>query len=53
MYNQTQLNLIIGSIYGILGEWIILSPLYIFIISIVQYNWKEDCTYYMKRLFFF
>ena len=53
MYNQTQLNWIIGSIYGILGEWIILSPLYIFIISIVQYKWKEDWTYYMKRLFFF
>ena len=53
MYQKTQLNWIIGSIYGILAEWIILCPIYIFIISIVQYKWKEDWTYYMKRLFFF
>ena len=52
-YKQTQINWILGSIYSLLIEWIILTPINILIISIIQFNEKIDWTHYMKRLFLF
>ena len=52
-YKQTQINWILGSIYSLLIEWIILAPINILIISIIQFNEKIDWTHYMKRLFLF
>jgi hypothetical protein len=52
-YKQTQINWILGSIYSLLIEWIILAPINILIISVIQSKDNTDWTHYMKRLFLF
>ncbi len=52
-YKQTQINWILGSIYSLLIEWIILAPINILIISVIQFKENIDWTHYMKRLFLF
>ena len=53
IYRKTQFNWFIGGIWCLLIEWIILSPLYILIISLVQKLNAEEIAYYMKNLFIF
>ena len=53
IYRKTQLNWFIGGIWSLLFEWIILTPLYILLISYVQKLDSEEIAYYMKALFVF
>ena len=55
LYKNTQINWIIGGIWSLLIEWVILAPLYIFIISIVEKRGRSQkvSSYYMKKLFLF
>ena len=53
IYRKTQINWFLGGIYCLIFEWVILSNLYIAIISFVQKKEKEDVVHYMKVLFCF
>ncbi len=53
LYRKTQINWFLGGIYCLIFEWVILSNLYIAIISFVQQKEKEDVVHYMKVLFCF
>ena len=55
LYKHTQINWIIGGIWSLLIEWVILSPLYILIISIIEKKGRSQkvSSYYMKKLFLF
>ena len=56
VYIQTQRNWFFSGIWSLFWNWVVLAPIYIIIISFVEYN-KQDLNdstvYYMKRLFFF
>ena len=56
VYIQTQRNWFFSGIWALFWNWVVFSPIYIFIISLVEYN-KQDLNdptiYYLKRLFFF
>ena len=53
IYRKTQLNWLIGGIWSLLFEWIILTPLYILLISLIEKLKVENVSYYMKNLFIF
>jgi hypothetical protein len=55
LYKNTQINWIIGGIWSLLIEWVILCPIYILIISIVEKKGRsqKESSYYMKKLFLF
>ena len=55
LYRNTQLNWFISGIWCLLIEWVILSPLYILIISIIEKKGRSQkiSSYYMKKLFMF
>ena len=53
IYSKTQFNWFISGIWCLIFEWIILSPFYIFIISLIQNSNNEEVTFYMKKLFIF
>ena len=55
LYNNTQIIWFYSGIWCLLFEWIILSPLYILLISYVEKKGriKKKSSYLMKQLFFF
>ena len=58
VYIKTQINWFYSGIWSLFWNWIIFAPIYIIIISAIQYK-KQDihsrsfAIYYMKRLFIF
>ena len=58
VYIKTQINWFYSGIWSLFWNWVIFAPIYIIIISAIQYK-KQDIysrsfvIYYMKRLFIF
>ena len=56
VYINTQRNWFFSGIWSLFWNWVIFAPIYIGIISFLEYN-KQDSNnatiYYLKRLFFF
>ena len=56
VYIKTQRNWFFSGIWTLLWNWVIFAPIYIVIISFLEYQRNDDndsLVYYMKRLFFF
>ena len=53
MYVKAQYGWLYSGVWTLLWIWAVFAPIYIFIISLVEYNGNPNCTYYMKRLFIF
>lgn len=53
MYVKAQYGWLYSGVWTLLWTWVVFSPIYIFIISLVEYTGNPHCAYYMKRLFIF
>ena len=53
IYVNAQYGWFYSGIWALLWNWIAYAPIYIIIISLVEANGGEKCSYYMKRLFVF
>ena len=56
VYIKTQRNWFFSGVWSLFFNWIILAPIYIIIISFLEYKKKDPnnaLIYYLKRLFFF
>ena len=54
MYKHTQVNWLYSGFWCLSFEWIVLTPLYILIISILEKKGKKETQsyYYIRQLFF-
>ena len=53
MYKNTQTSLMYSGIWTLLIVWIVLAPIFIAIISFIEFKINREIAYYLKRLFLF
>ena len=53
IYVNTQFGWFYSGIWSLFWVWGVFAPIYIIIISLVEYNGNPNCTYYLKRFFIF
>ena len=53
MYKNTQASLMYSGIWTLLIVWVVLAPIFIVVISFVEFKVNRGFAYYLKRLFLF
>ena len=53
MYKNTQASLMYSGIWTLLIVWVVLAPIFIVVISIVEFKVNRGVDCYLKRLFLF